>query len=70
MAHARSMVFASVLALAGAWALDAQEPDTLRSDQEGVLLRGRIVDLTTQRPIPNVSVRLLDLDADAWPGAA
>lgn len=71
MTHARSMVLASVLALAGAWALEAQEPDTLRSDQEGVLLRGRIVDLTTQRPIPNASVRLLDLDADerlAWSG--
>jgi hypothetical protein len=71
MKYAGPIPFAFLLALAGAWTAEAQVPDTLRSDQEGVLLRGRITDLTTQRGIPNVAVRVLDLNADgrmAWEG--
>lgn len=63
-----------------AWALlfgpvsaAAQAPavDTLRSDQEAVLLRGRVTDLSTGRPLPSVSVEALDLGAGgrlAWEG--
>lgn len=73
MKRAGPIVFAFLQVFAGAWTLEAQVPDTLRSDQEGVLVRGRIVDLTTRRAVPNVSVRLLDLNADGrvvWEGSS
>lgn len=71
MRYAGPIPFALLLTLAGAWTAEAQVPETLRSDQEGVVVRGRVTDLTTQRPIPSVGVRLLDLNADrrlAWEG--
>ena len=45
--------------------------DTLRSDQEGVQVRGRVADLTTGRALPAASIRLVDverLDQAAWEG--
>lgn len=62
---------AFLLVLAGTGTVAAQVPDTLRSDQEGVLVRGLITDLTTQRPLPSASVRFIDLNQDGrrvWEG--
>lgn len=73
MKRAGLTVFAFLQVFSGAWTLEAQVADTLRSDQEGVLVRGRIVDLTTQRAVPNVSVRLVDLAMNgrvAWEGVS
>jgi hypothetical protein len=58
---------AFLLALAGTGTVAAQAPDTLRSDQEGVQVRGRIIDLTTQRPLPSASIRFTDLSQDGRP---
>lgn len=50
----------------------AQEPDSLRSDEEGVLIRGSVEDQTTGRALPSVEVRFVDTDDDrlAWQGAS
>jgi len=45
--------------------------DTLRSDQEGVQVRGRVADLTTGRPLPAAAIQLIDAertDRIAWEG--
>ncbi|MEX2466020.1 MAG: TonB-dependent receptor plug domain-containing protein [Gemmatimonadota bacterium] len=73
MKYPRSIPLTCLLVLAGTGAVSAQAPppDTLRSDQEGVLVRGHITDLTTQRPLPSVSIRLVDRDGEgriAWAG--
>jgi len=60
------------LLIPGPGALEAQEEprDTLRSDQEGVLVRGRVVDLSSSRPLPAASVVLEHLEdpEGGWSG--
>lgn len=63
------------LALVWSGALVAQDPssDTVPSDQEGVRVIGRVTDRTTERPLPSVSVRLIDVDDEgrlAWEGTS
>jgi len=59
--------------LLGPASLGAQAPaaNTLRSDQEAVLVRGRVTDLTTGRALPAASLEALDLEAGGrlvWEG--
>jgi len=65
-----NLAFALLLGPASA-AAQAPLADTLRSDQEAVLVRGRVTDLTSGHPLPSASVQALDLEAGgrlAWEG--
>lgn len=73
MKFGRTTLVALTLASLRALPASAQEPepDTLRSDQEAVLVRGEVADLTTQRPLLAASIRFLDLEDEgrlAWEG--